>query len=90
MPSRRPATLDAMTPIALAGGSWIFLAFLILFLGVIIYSYFTRTGSGIDQTPYADEDGSSGPERPSDLAHDRSENPGSWSRGTATRRGRKS
>ena len=47
-----------MTPIALAGGSWIFLAFLVLFLGVIIYSYFTRTGSGIDETPYGDIDGS--------------------------------
>ena len=78
-----------MTPIALAGGSWIFLAFLVIFLGAIIYSYFTRTGSGIDETPYGDIDGGSGPERPSDLAHDRSENPGTWSRGTATRRSRK-
>jgi hypothetical protein len=78
-----------MTPVALAGGSWIFLAFVVIFLGAIIYSYFTRTGSGIDETPYGDVDGSSGPERPSDLAHDRSENPGTWSRGTATRRSRK-
>jgi len=71
-----------MTPIALAAGSWIFLAFLIVFLFVIVYSYFTRTGSAIDETPYGDLDSSSGPERPSDLAHDRSENPSSWSRGT--------
>jgi cbb3-type cytochrome oxidase subunit 3 len=71
-----------MTTIALAAGSWIFLAFLIVFLFVIVYSYFTRTGSAIDETPYGDVDGSSGPERPSDLAHDRSENPETWSRGT--------
>jgi hypothetical protein len=68
--------------LALAGGSWVFLVFLILFFGVIVYSYFTRTGSGIDQTPYADLDSASGPERPSDLAHDRSENPETWGRGT--------
>ena len=34
--------------LALAGGSWVFLVFLILFFGVIVYSYFTRTGSGTD------------------------------------------
>jgi hypothetical protein len=68
--------------LALAGGSWVFLAFLVVFFGVIVYSYFTRTGSGIDETPYADLDAASGPERPSDLAHDRAENPETWSRGT--------
>jgi cbb3-type cytochrome oxidase subunit 3 len=71
-----------MTAFALAAGSWIFLAFLVLFIGVIVYSYFTRTGSGIDEVPYGDLDAGSGPERPSDLAHDRSENPETWSRGT--------
>jgi hypothetical protein len=71
-----------MTPIALATGSWVFLAVIVIFLGVIIYGYFTRTGSGIDETPYGDIDGGSGPEHPSDLAHDRSENPETWSRGT--------
>ncbi len=71
-----------MTPLALAAGSWIFLAVIVLFFFAIVYAYFTRTGSGIDETPYGDLDGSSGPEHPSDLAHDRSENPGSWSRGT--------
>jgi len=71
-----------MTTLALAGGSWVFLAFLVVFFFAIVYGYFTRTGSGIDETPYGDVDGGSGPERPSDLAHDRAENPGSWSRGT--------
>jgi hypothetical protein len=71
-----------MVPFALAGGSWVLVIFMILFFGVIVYGYFTRTGSGIDQTPYGDVDRGSGPERPSDLAHDRSENPDTWSRGT--------
>jgi hypothetical protein len=71
-----------MVPFALAGGSWIFLIFLIVFLAAVAYGYFTRTGSGIDQTPYGDIDAGSGPERPSELAHDRSENPETWSRGT--------
>jgi flagellar basal body-associated protein FliL len=71
-----------MVPFALAGGSWIFLIFLIVFLAAVVYGYFTRTGSGIDQTPYGDIDAGSGPERPSELAHDRSENPETWSRGT--------
>lgn len=74
--------MTSTTPLALAAGSWIFLAFLVAFFFVIVYSYFTRTGSAIDETPYGDVDGSSGPERPSDLAHDRSENPETWSRGT--------
>jgi flagellar basal body-associated protein FliL len=71
-----------MVPFALAGGSWIFLIFLIVFLAAVVFGYFTRTGSGIDQTPYGDLNASSGPERPSELAHDRSENPETWSRGT--------
>ena len=71
-----------MTLLALAAGSWIFLAFLVVFGLVIVYAYFTRTGSAIDETPYGDVDGTSGPERPSDLAHDRSENSETWSRGT--------
>jgi hypothetical protein len=71
-----------MPVFALAGGSWIFVIFLVVFFFVIVYGYFTRIGSGIDETPYADLDGSSGPERPSELGHDRSENPETWGRGT--------
>jgi hypothetical protein len=71
-----------MPVLALAGGSWIFLIFLIVFFFVIVYGYFTRVGSAIDETPYADLDASSGPERPSQLGADRSENPETWGRGT--------
>jgi len=37
--------------IAMAGGSLIFLAFLIVFLLVLVYSYYTKTGSGISMRP---------------------------------------
>ncbi len=40
-----------MTMLALAGGSLIFLAFIIIFFFVLVYSFYTRTGSGINQRP---------------------------------------
>ena len=36
----------------LAGGSLIFLAFVVFYTLVIIYSLYTRTGSGINQRPW--------------------------------------
>jgi len=47
----------------LAGGSWIFLGFVVFYTLVIIYSLYTRTGSGINQRPWG-EDGHSS------LSHD--------------------
>ena len=43
--------------LALAGGSMIFLAFLILIPFAIAYSYYTRRGSGINQRPRGGERG---------------------------------
>ena len=40
------------TTIALAGGSWIFLAVVILFLVGNVMALYTRTGSGINQHAY--------------------------------------
>lgn len=40
-----------MTIFALAGGSLIFLAFIVLFFFVLVYSYYTKTGSGINMRP---------------------------------------
>lgn len=40
----------------LAGGSWIFLAFLIAFLLAVIYGYWTVKGSGIGQRGWRDRD----------------------------------
>ena len=36
----------------LAGGAWIFLAFLVVMFFAIVWSYFTVKGSGISETPY--------------------------------------
>jgi hypothetical protein len=38
--------------ITLAGGAWIFLAFLILMLLAVTMSLYSRRGSGISQRPY--------------------------------------
>ncbi|TMK40357.1 MAG: hypothetical protein E6G56_07640 [Actinobacteria bacterium] len=38
--------------IDLAGGSMIFLAFLVVFLLAVIYGLYSRSGSGIAQRPY--------------------------------------
>jgi hypothetical protein len=36
----------------LAGGAFIFLAFVVLFTIAVTYSLYTRTGSGINQRPW--------------------------------------
>jgi hypothetical protein len=56
-----------MALIALAGGSWIFLAFVIIAIGGVVLGYFTYTGSGIDAHPSkGGADGSPGASEPSD------------------------
>jgi hypothetical protein len=67
-------------PLALAGGWWIFLIFVIVFILVIAFGYYTLRGSGISQTPYNDPTGP--PESPSELAHDITQEVGNWERGT--------
>ena len=47
----------------LAGGAFIFLAFMIVFFFAITYGLYSRRGSGISQRPYRHDR--------SDLAHDR-------------------
>jgi hypothetical protein len=47
---------------ALAGGAFTFLAFVILFGFVLAYSLYSRTGSGISQRPWR--------KRRSSLSHD--------------------
>jgi hypothetical protein len=54
-----------------AGGAAIFGAFIVFYFFVIVYSMYTRKGSGINQHPYRDPSGGMpGAHRPSDLAHD--------------------
>ena len=75
-----------VVPMALVGGWWIFLAFLVVFVFVIALSYYTLRGSGISQTPYNRPDGP--PESPSELAHDITQEVGLWERGTNSGRRR--
>jgi len=37
---------------ALAGGAWIFLGAVVLIVVGVIFGYYTRTGSGINERPY--------------------------------------
>jgi len=46
----------------LSGGAFIFLAFIVLYTIAVIYSLYTRTGSGINQRPWR--------EQVSSLSHD--------------------
>ncbi|MFL5845999.1 MAG: hypothetical protein ACJ762_15025 [Solirubrobacteraceae bacterium] len=48
--------------LAFAGGSMIFLAFVIVFLLAVVYAFFTRTGSGINQRPSDGRGGAPGAE----------------------------
>ena len=67
-------------PFALAGGTWIFVAVVVALFFIVVFGYYTRTGSGISQTPYRRPDGP--PESPSELAHDTTQDLQNWERGT--------
>ena len=55
----------------LAGGTFIFGAFIVLYFFVLVYSMYTRRGSGINQHPYRDPYGDApGASRKSSLSHD--------------------
>jgi hypothetical protein len=73
-----------MTFLALAGGSGIFAAFLIVFLISIVYTLYTVTGSGISQRPYSKRySGAPGSSSPSSVSgHDDLVTVRNWSRGT--------
>jgi hypothetical protein len=71
--------------IALAGGAWIFLAFLIIAFFGIVYGYFTVKGSGITPRSYGKVYGGApgarhgGSASGKDASHERISD---WSRGT--------
>jgi hypothetical protein len=67
--------------IALADGSWIFIGVVVVLFFAVVFGYYTRRGSGINLHPYADRNASSGPEAPSELAHDRTQDIRNWDRG---------
>jgi hypothetical protein len=68
-------------PFALAGGWWIFLIFVIVFLFAVIYGYYTVRGSGINLRPYRRAGGPS--ESPAQVGHDITSDVRNWERGTA-------
>jgi hypothetical protein len=70
---------------ALVGGSWIFLAFVVVFFFAVVYGYYTVKGSGISKTPYRRDDGS--PEAPSEIGHDITQDVRNWDRGVAGHHG---
>ncbi len=67
----------------LAGGTLIFASVLVVGFFVVAYSWYTRTGSAINQHPYADLDHNSGRETPPELAHDITQEIRNWDRGVA-------
>lgn len=55
----------------LAGGALIFGLFVLFYFVVLVYSLYTRRGSGINQHPYRDPYGDApGASRQSSLSHD--------------------
>jgi protein-disulfide isomerase len=80
------AALGAVPPFALAGGTWIFLGFVVVFLVAVIFGYYTVKGSGISLTPFRREGGP--PEAPPEVAHDITQDVRNWERGTAGHHGR--
>lgn len=68
----------------LAGGAWIFLAFLVVAFFGVVYGYFTISGSGITPRSYGKvHGGAPGAKRTGDASgRDASEDIRNWSRGT--------
>jgi protein-disulfide isomerase len=73
-------------PLALAGGSLIFLIAVVVIILAIAFGYYTVRGSGISLTPYRRSDGP--PESPPEIAHDITQDVRNWERGTAGYHGR--
>ena len=64
-------------PLALAGGSLIFLAFLVVFFAAIVWGYYSQTGTEITRRPFKDR-GDSNPLQ----FRDESQQVANWSHGT--------
>ena len=56
---------------ALAGGTWVFLGFVVLLFFAFSHGYYTRSGSAINQRPYDNGGGDApGAEIPSTIGRD--------------------
>ena len=69
----------ATAVLALAGGSWVLLGFMIVFFFAVVFGFFTITGSGIDKHPNDGLDGAPGSAGPSE-ASGTGRNPGTTSK----------
>ena len=56
MPAKRPS-FAGMTVVALAGGSGVFAAFLVVMFFGVVWTLFTRAGSAITERPYFNQYG---------------------------------
>lgn len=66
----------------LAGGAFVFLGFVVLYVLVVVYSTYTQRGSGIAQRPHNRlYTGAPGAGRRGTLGSDRDRVPTNWSRG---------
>ena len=72
MRERRCARLgDMPIAFALAGGSFLFLGFVVLFFLAVAHGYYSRSGSAINQRPYHNGSGDApGAEIPSTIGRD--------------------
>ena len=57
-----------MTVVALAGGSWIILIVVLLILAAVVWHFYTRTGSAIDEHPRNKEDQAPGARGQSEIS----------------------
>jgi hypothetical protein len=73
-----------MTVAALAGGSWVFLGFIVVMFFAVAYGYYTVRGSGINVRPYAKVyGGAPGAKSPANVAgKDELASVRDWQRGT--------
>jgi hypothetical protein len=59
------------TAFILAGGTWAFLAFILVMFFAVAHGYYSRSGSAINQRPYRDASGDSpGAQIPSTIGRD--------------------
>ena len=72
-----------MEVIALAGGAGIFGAFLVVMFFAVVWTLFTRTGSGMNERPYFNQyGGAPGATGPGNVSgHDERVTARDWSRG---------
>lgn len=79
-------TVPLPMALTLAGGSVIIAVVLVVGFFAVVFGWYTRRGSAINQHPYRDLDSNSGPEQPSELAHDVTQDIDNWSRGVGAHR----